>query len=123
MSKKEINTFNKRFSYGLRRLSDRLFYARIKAKITQADVAKIRNITAKTVKRWETHSGAPKNQYLIMELAEIYNISYPWLSFHDGSEEYDFEQVFESEYLNELWEKLEREKQKAAMIYLQKLMV
>ena len=123
MNEEEIKTINKRFSYGLRRVSDRLFYARIKAKLTQEDVAKIRNITARTVKRWETRDGAPKNQHLIMELAEIYSISYPWLSFHYGNEEYNFEQGFEPEYINELWHNLDREKQKATMIYLQKLMV
>jgi transcriptional regulator with XRE-family HTH domain len=122
MNKHEIQTINNRFNYGLRRISDRLFYARIKAKLTQEDMAKIRNITAKTVKRWETRHGAPKNQNLIMELAEIYNISYPWLSFHYGNEEYDFEQVFEPEYINDMWHSLDREKQKTTVIYLQKLM-
>lgn len=85
-------------------------------------MAKIRNITVKTVKRWETREGAPKNQNLIMELAEIYNISYPWLSFHFGSEEYDFEQGFELEFIKDVWHRLDREKQKATMIYIQKLM-
>jgi transcriptional regulator with XRE-family HTH domain len=122
MSEKGIKTIDKRFNYGLRRISDRLFYARIQAKLTQEDVANIRNITAKTVKRWETREGAPKNQNLIMELAEIYNISYPWLSFHFGDEKYGFEQGFEPEYINGLWYSLDREKQKATVIYLQKLM-
>jgi len=123
MNVKESKTVDKRFNYGLRRISDRLFYARIKAKLTQEEVAKIRNITASTVKRWETREGAPKSQSLIMELAEIYNISYPWLSFHFGSEEYDFEQGFEFELIKDIWLKLDKEKQKSTMIYLQKLMV
>lgn len=122
MNEKETKTIDKRFNYGLRRISDRLFYARIKAKLTQEEVAKIRNISAKTVKRWETREGAPKNQNLIMELAETYNISYPWLSFHFGNEEYDFEQGFEPEYINDMWHSLDRERQKATVIYLQKLM-
>jgi len=113
---------NNRFNYGLRRISDRLFYARIKSKLTQEEVAKIRNISVKTVKRWETRGGAPKNQFVIMELAEIYNISYPWLSFRFGSEEYGFERGFEPEYINDMWHSLDREKQKATMIYLQGLM-
>lgn len=122
MNEKEIKKIDKRFNYGLRRLSDRLFYARIKAKLTQEDVAKIRKITTKTVNRWETREGAPKNQNLIMELAKIYNISYPWLSFHFGNEGYDFEQGFEPEYINDMWHSLDREKQKSTVIYLQKLM-
>ncbi len=121
MKEKVTKEINKRFNYGLRRISDRLFYARIKATLTQEDVAKIRNITAMTVKRWETRDGAPKNQNLIMELAEIYNISYPWLSFRYGSEEYDFEQGFELEFIKDVWHKLDREKQKATMIFIQKL--
>lgn len=112
---------DKRFNYGLRRISDRLFYARIKAKLTREDVAKIRSITARTVRHWETREGTPKNQNLIMELAEIYNISYPWLSFHFGSEELNFEQGFEPELLENIWDGLDREKQKATMIYIQKL--
>ncbi len=122
MNKHETKTIDNRFNYGLRRLSDRLFYARIKAKLSHEDVAKIRNITAKTVKRWETRSGAPKSQNLIMELAEIYNISYLWLSFRYGNEEYYFDQGFEPEYINELWHNLDREKQKSTMVHLQKLM-
>ena len=122
MNKHEIITINNRFNYGLRRISDRLFYARIQAKLTQEEVAKIRNITASSVKRWETRGGTPKSQSLIMELAEIYNISYPWLSFHYGSEEYDFEQGFDSEFIKDMWCKLDREKQKVAVIHLQKLM-
>lgn len=55
-----------------------------------------------------------------MELDQLYNISYPWLSFHYGSEEYDFEQGFE---LEDIWQRLDREKQKITMIYLQKLMI
>lgn len=112
---------DKRFDYGLRRISDRLFYARIKAKLSREDVAKVRNITAKTVRRWETREGTPKNQNLIMELAEIYNISYPWLSFHFGSKDDDFEQGFELEFIKDIWDGLDREKQKATMIYIQKL--
>jgi transcriptional regulator with XRE-family HTH domain len=122
MNKNDTKTINKRFNYGLRRISDRLFYARIQAKFTQEEVAIIRNITASTVKRWETRKGAPKSQILIMELAEIYNISYPWLSFHYGSEEYNFEQGFDSEFIKDMWCKLDREKQKVAVIHLQKLM-
>jgi len=68
---------NKDFNYGLRRLSDRLFYARIKAKLTLEDVAKTQNITAKTVRRWETRGGIPKNKKFLMELAKTYNVSYP----------------------------------------------
>ncbi len=122
MNVKETKTIDKRFNYGLRRISDRLFYARIQAKHTQEEVAKIRNITASTVKRWETRDGAPKSQNLIMELAEIYNISYPWLSSRFGSEEYSFEQGFEPAYINDMWHALDREKQKTTMIYLQKLL-
>jgi transcriptional regulator with XRE-family HTH domain len=122
MEEKLIETTNKRFNYGLRRISDRLFYARIKAKLSREDVAKIRNIAASTVKRWETREGTPKNQKLIIELAEVYNISYPWLSFHFGSEKYNFEQGFELETIESIWEKLDREKQKTVMIYFQKLM-
>lgn len=122
MNVKETKTIDKRFNYGLRRISDRLFYARIKAKLTQEEVAKNRNITVNTIKRWETRGGAPKSQNLIMELAEIYNISYPWLSFRYGSEECDFEQGFEPAYINEMWHTLDREKQKVAVIHLQKLM-
>lgn len=117
-----IKTSDKRFNYGLRRISDRLFYARIKAKLSHKDVAEIRNISVRTVKRWETRTGTPKNQKLIMELAEIYNISYPWLSFHFGSEEHNYEQGFEFELIESIWQKLDSEKQKAAMIYFQKLM-
>ncbi len=122
MNVKETKTIDKRLNYGLRRISDRLFYARIQAKLTQEEVAKIRNITASTVKRWETRDGAPKNQNLIMELAEIYNISYPWLSFHYGWEEYNFEQGFDPEFIKDMWCKLDREKHKVAVIHLQKLM-
>lgn len=122
MNEQGRKTINNRFNYGLRRLSDRLFYARIKAKLTQADVAKIRKITTKTVKRWETHSGAPKNQNIIMELAEIYNLSYTWLSFHYGSEENDFEQGFDPEFIKDMWCRLDREQQEIAVIHIQKLM-
>ncbi len=110
---------NKDFNYGLRRLSDRLFYARIKAKLTLEDVAKTQNITAKTVTRWETRGGIPKNKKFLMELAKTYNVSYPWLSTHYGSEEHNFEQGFE--LFNELWDKLGKEKQKDIMIYTLKL--
>ncbi|MBL1142828.1 MAG: helix-turn-helix transcriptional regulator [Proteobacteria bacterium] len=121
MDKELKNASEKRLNYGLRRISDRLFYARIKAKLSQEDVAKIRNISVKTVKRWETRAGTPKNQNLIMKLAEIYNISYPWLSFHFGSEETDFEQGFELELIDNIWQKLDREKQKSVMVTIQKL--
>ena len=122
MDAKLIKPVDKRFNYGLRRISDRLFYARIKAELSHVDVAKIKKITVKTVKRWETREGTPKNQNLIMELAEIYNVSYPWLSYQFGSEEYNFEQGFDCEFINDVWNGLDRDKQKATMIYIQKLM-
>jgi len=122
MKEHGMKTIDKRFNYGLRRISDRLFYARIKAKLTQEDVAKIRNITSKTVKRWETRGGTPKSQNLIMDLAEIYNISYPWLSFHYGSEEYNFEKGFDPEFIKDMWSNLDRDQQMLTMVYLQKLM-
>ena len=121
MTKKVIKPSNKRFNYGLRRISDRLFYARIQATMSQKDVAIIRDISVNTVKRWETREGAPKNQQLLMELAEIYNISYPWLAFRYGDEDTDFEQGFELECINSIWQKLDKDKQKAALIYLLKL--
>ena len=121
MAKKVIKPSNKRFNYGLRRISDRLFYARIQATMSQKDVAIIRDISVNTVKRWETREGAPKSQQLLMELAEIYNISYPWLAFRYGNEDYTFEQGFELECINNIWQKLDKDKQKAALIYLLKL--
>lgn len=120
MEEKTTKPTNKRFKYGLRRLSDRLFYARIKAKLSIDDVAKIRNISANTVKRWEKREGTPKNKNLLLELAEIYNVSFPWLSIHFGNEEDTYEQGFE--LINELWKKLDLEKQKATMVNIIKMM-
>lgn len=110
-----------RFRFGLRRIADRLFYARIMAKLSRDEVAKLRNVNVNTVRRWETRTGAPKNQQLIMNLARIYNISYPWLAFRYGNETDDFATGIEFNQLRTAWEKLNQEQQIKAMICIQKL--
>ena len=114
---------NKRFSFGLRRIADRLFYARIMAKLSREEVAKLRGVNVSTVRRWETRKGAPKNQQLIMNLARIYNISYPWLAFQYGKQTDDFATGIEFDQLRSAWDKLDQEQQIKAMIYIQKLAV
>ena len=112
---------NKRLSFGLRRIADRLFYARIMAKLSREEVAKIRNVSVNTVRRWETRKSTPKNQKLIMGLAEIYNISYLWLAFRYGDEKDDFASGIELYKLQNIWDKLSQEQQLKAIAYIQKL--
>lgn len=112
---------NQRFGYGLRRIADRLFYARIMAKLSREEVAKLRNVSVKTVRRWETRTGAPKNHQLILNLAEMYNISYTWLAFRQGNEKDNFATGLKFQQLEATWGKLNTEQQIKALIYIQKL--
>ncbi len=112
-----------RLGYGLRRVADRLFYARIKAKMSYEDVATRQTVSVQTVKRWETRSGAPKDHKRLMALAEIYNISYPWMAYRYGKETDNFLTGLKLEHLQSYWESLEQEQQKKALIQLLKTKV
>ena len=114
------NSLDDRLGYGLRRVADRLFYARIKAKMSYEDVAKEQNVSAQTVKRWETRSGAPKDQNRLMALAEIYNISYPWMAYRYGKETDNFSTGLKLEHLQAYWDSLDQQQQKQALIQLLK---
>jgi transcriptional regulator with XRE-family HTH domain len=112
----------KRFNYGLRRLSDRIAYARIKANLTHEDVANDRGVTLRTAMRWETRQGAPHRPRILIPLAKLFNISYPFLMSHFGSQYHDFDQGIELEYLQQKWSSLDRDKQIATFNYVQTLL-
>ncbi len=122
-TQKEVaEDLEKRFNYGLRRLSDRIAYARVKANLTHKDVAAARGVSLRTAIRWESRHGAPHRPSVLIPLAELFNISYPFLASHFGSQYHDFAQGVELEYLQQKWSSLPREKQIATFDYVQALL-